>query len=101
GVIAPQSGADSEALLAAPELADVTGKRVLIVRGEGGRALLGNMLAARGATVNYAECYRRVRPVADAAPLIADWQRGLIHAVTVSSAEGLDNLLAMTGSEGR
>lgn len=101
GVIAPQSGADSEALLAAPELADVAGKRVLIVRGEGGRALLGNMLAGRGAMVDYAECYRRVRPVADAAPLIADWQRGLIHAVTVSSAEGLDNFLAMTGSEGR
>ena len=101
GVIAPQSGADSEALLAAPELADVAGKQVLIVRGEGGRALLGNMLSGRGATVDYAECYRRVRPVADEAPLIADWQRGRIHAVTVSSAEGLDNFLAMTGDDGR
>jgi uroporphyrinogen-III synthase len=101
GVIAPQSGADSEALLATPELADVADKRVLIVRGEGGRALLGNLLAARGARVDFAECYRRVRPVADAAPLIADWQRGRIHAVSVTSAEGLDNFLAMTGSEGR
>lgn len=101
GVIAPQSGADSEALLAGPELAEVAGKRVLIVRGEGGRALLGNTLAARGAAVEYAECYRRVRPALDATPLMADWQRGLVHAVTVSSAEGLDNFLAMTGSKGR
>jgi len=100
-VIAPQGGADSEALLATPELADVAGKQVLIVRGEGGRALLGNTLAARGATVEYAECYRRVRPVADAAPLIADWRHGLVHAVTVSSAEGLDNFLAMTADDGR
>ena len=101
GVIAPQGGADSEALLATAELADVSGKRVLIVRGEGGRAFLGNTLAARGARVDYAECYRRVRPAADAAPLIGEWQRGLIHAVSVSSAEGLDNFLAMTGGEGR
>lgn len=100
-VIAPQTGADSEALLAVPELADVAGKPVLIVRGEGGRALLGNLLAARGAVVEYAECYRRVRPVADAASLIDDWRLGRVHAVTVSSAEGLDNFLAMTGSEGR
>jgi uroporphyrinogen-III synthase len=100
-VIAPQTGADSEALLAVPELADVAGRRVLVVRGEGGRALLGNMLGARGASVEYAECYRRVRPVADAASLIGEWQLGRVHAVTVSSAEGLDNFLAMTGSEGR
>ena len=100
GVISPQSGADSEALLAAPELADVAGKRVLIVRGEGGRAFLGNTLAARGALVEYAECYRRTRPPSDAAELIADWRRGQVHAVTVSSAEGLDNFLAMTGGEG-
>jgi uroporphyrinogen-III synthase len=100
-VVAPQSGADSEALLATPGLGDVAGKQVLIVRGEGGRALLGNTLAARGATVEYAECYRRVRPVADAAPLIADWRRGRVHAVSVSSAEGLDNFLAMTGDDGR
>lgn len=101
GVIAPQSGADSEALLATPELADVAGKRVLIVRGEGGRPLLGNALAGRGAGVEYAECYRRTRPAADAAPLIADWRRGEVHAVTVSSAEGLDNFIATTGAEGR
>ncbi len=99
-VIAPQSGADSEALLAAPEMRDVAGKRVLIVRGEHGRPMLGNALAARGATVDYAECYRRSRPAADAAPLLGQWRRGAIHAVTVSSAEGFDNFLAMTGAEG-
>jgi len=99
-VIAPQSGADSEALLAGAELADVAGKRVLIVRGEGGRPLLGNSLTERGARVDYAECYRRSRPTTDAAPLIERWKRGEVDAVAVSSAEGLDNFLAMTGPEG-
>jgi len=100
GAIAPLAGADSEALLALPELARVQGKRILIVRGEGGRALLGDTLAARGARVEYAECYRRVRPRADPAPLLAAWERGELHAVTVSSGEALDNLRAMLGASG-
>ena len=100
-VIAPAAGADSEALLAASQMQDVRGKRVLIVRGENGRPALGDALAARGALVEYADCYRRLRPAANAASLLKSWQDGEIDAVTVSSSEGLDNLLAMTGAEGR
>ncbi len=98
-VIAPSVGADTEALAALPEMEDLRGKRVLIVRGEGGRALLGETLAARGARVEYAECYRRVRPGTDAAPLLASWRAGQVHAVTLSSAEALDNFIAMTGPQ--
>ena len=100
-VLAPAAHADSEALLALPELAQVAGKRVLIFRGEGGRELLGDMLDARGASVEYAECYRRVRPRADSAPLLAAWARGGVHAVTVSSSEGLANLFEMLGKLGQ
>jgi uroporphyrinogen-III synthase len=100
-VIAPQAGADSEALLATPQMRDVAGRRVLIVRGEGGRPLLGDALAARKAIVEYAECYRRRRPRADPAPLLAAWQAGNVDAVTVSSAEGFDNFAAMAGDAGR
>ena len=52
-VVGPASGADSEALLAAGPMHAVAHKRVLIVRGEGGRALLGETLSARGAIVEY------------------------------------------------
>lgn len=100
GVLAPEGAADSEALLAMAELQQVAGKRVLIVRGEGGRALLGDTLAARGARVEYAQCYRRKRPLADPAPLLAAWSAGAVHAVTVSSAEGLENLHTMLGKLG-
>jgi uroporphyrinogen-III synthase len=96
-VIAPTAGADSEALLAAPEMQRVAGRRVLIVRGDGGRELLGESLAARGARVAYAECYRRVRPAIDAAPLLAAWRRGEVDAVTVLSAQALDNFIDTTG----
>jgi uroporphyrinogen-III synthase len=93
-VIAAEGG-DSEALLALPQLRDVKGLRVAIFRGEGGREVLAQGLRDRGAAVEYVECYRRVRPRSDPAPLLAAWRRGALHAITVSSAEGLRNLFAM------
>ena len=67
---------DSEGLLALPELANVAGNRIVIFRGAGGRELLHSMLAARGARVEQIECYRRARPVTDAAGLIEAWRDG-------------------------
>lgn len=101
GVLAPERGADSEALLALQPMQQVAGKRIAIFRGEGGRELLGETLAARGAHVEYVECYRRVLPQADSAALLAAWAQGAIDAVTVSSSEGLENLLALLGDAGR
>lgn len=96
-VLAPSEGADSESLLALPELARFSGRRVLIVRGAGGRDLLAQSLAARGCGVEVAECYRRTRPAADPGVLLADWAAGKVHAVTVFSRESLDNLAALVG----
>lgn len=100
-VLAPETGSDSEALLAMPQLAEVSGRRIVIFRGAGGRELLGETLAARGALVEYAECYRRLRPRTDMAPLLAEWDRGGVHAVTVFSAEALANLGALLGEAGQ
>jgi uroporphyrinogen-III synthase len=94
-VLAAEDGADSEALLARPELQQVAGRRIAIFRGEGGREVLGQTLRGRGASVEYVECYRRVRPRSDPAPLLAAWKAGSLHAVTASSAQGLTNLFAL------
>lgn len=96
-IIAPRDGADSEALLAAGELSRFSGRRVLIVRGAGGRELIARTLAERGCDVALAECYRRVPPSADAGPLLAAWAAGEVHAVTVFSGEALDNLVQVLG----
>jgi uroporphyrinogen-III synthase len=99
GVVAPQGRYDSEALLELPEIAGA--RRVAIFRGAGGREHLGEALRARGATVVYAECYRRGRPAADPQPLLDAWSRKQVDAVTVTSSEGLRNLFDMVTAAGR
>jgi uroporphyrinogen-III synthase len=101
GVVAPQGRYDSEGLLDLPEFAAMKGRRVVIFRGEGGRELLGETLNARGAVVEYAECYRRVKPELDTAPLLQAWLGKGIDAITVTSSEGLRNFAEMVGPTGR
>lgn len=97
GAIIPRAGADSEALLELPQLAAMSGKRVAIFRGEGGRALLADTLRARGARVQLAECYRRAPPKTDFRPLASAWERNEVHAVTSFSSAGLRYLLEALG----
>ena len=99
GIIAPMGRYDSEALLERSEIAGA--RRVVIFRGEGGREHLGDALTARGAAVDYAECYRRARPALDPAPLLRTWSEGGVHAVTATSSEGLRNFAEMIGAPGR
>ena len=100
-VIYPATRFDSEALLELPQLRDVAGKRIVIFRGQGGREWLGETLAKRGARVEYVECYRRAKPASDTAPLERLWADKKLHAITVTSSEGLRNLYEMMGETGR
>ena len=91
----------SEALLALPRFQRVTGQHILIVRGEGGRELLAETLAERGARIARAEVYRRERPILDTAALVDRWAHGEIGAAVVTSAESLLNLFDMLGIDGQ
>ncbi len=87
GCLAGPGTAGAAGLLGLPELAAarVTGRRVLLVQGEGGRELLEPALRARGAMVGVARVYRRVTLPLALDP--ADWPEGLPQALTLSSAD--------------
>jgi uroporphyrinogen III methyltransferase/synthase len=89
---------DSEALYAAIEAHfgpdGLKNKRVLIVRGDGGREWLADALSAAGANVEKVAAYRRIVPE----PTMRDWERihallaGEPHAWLLTSSEGVRNL---------
>ncbi|CAE6788726.1 hypothetical protein R69658_04409 [Paraburkholderia aspalathi] len=89
---------DSEGLFAAIDTAlgatSLEGKRVLIVRGDGGREWLADRLREAGAEVETVAAYRRLVPE----PSIGGWARvhallaGAPHAWLLTSSEGVRNL---------
>jgi uroporphyrinogen-III synthase len=95
----PEVAFNSEALLAMPQLHNVSGRRIIIFRGEGGRELLGDTLVNRGAQVVYANVYRRALPELDKNKLIQPWMQAQNSAVIVTSQEGLDNLVMLLDAD--
>ncbi|MCK4121682.1 fused uroporphyrinogen-III synthase HemD/membrane protein HemX [Ralstonia pseudosolanacearum] len=97
-VIRPDSHADdarqdSEALYARLDVATLSGREVLIVRGNGGREWLADRLREAGVAVRTVEAYRRSVPVPDAAAWAA--LREVLagrHAWTLTSSEAARNL---------
>lgn len=96
-VLTPSERFDSEALLALPALQQMQGKRVLIVRGVGGREVLAETLKQRGADVAFGECYRRVNPQSSAECLRQASATGQLQGIVVTSSEALRFLLALAG----
>lgn len=101
--VAPSERFDSETLLTLPALAaeKVSGRRVAIFRGDGGRELLADTLRERGALVDCITCYRRSGPAGGLAPLLDAWRERRLDALTVSSSEGLRYLFDLLDAEGR
>lgn len=93
----PFDRADSEGLLALPELQDVQGKRFLLMRGVGGRELLWRGLEARGARVDVLELYRRELP----AEARAQWQTLSVSPdiVLLTSPDALQHWQQLAGAD--
>ena len=90
---------NSEALLALPELQRLSGQRVLIVRGVGGRGWLRKVLTERGASVDYLEVYRRERSGTLPEQVIADIDSGGFDYITASSGETVENIVSLVDSD--
>ncbi len=94
-VTAPVDQMTSEGLLRLEALQDVEGRRILIVRGEGGRTLLQEELSRRGARVDELGCYRRKRPPLPPGAMARLLEASGIQVILISSGEGLENLQAL------
>lgn len=93
-VIAPTEKFDSESLLSLAEFTAVAGKKIIIIRGDAGRELLGDTLKARGATVEYAACYQRSK----AHFSVTDLLREMPDVISVTSSEALMHLYEMVAT---
>lgn len=91
----PNARFDSDALLAVLPLARLAGRRVLLVRGDGGRDLLLDRLREAGALVDVVSAYIRQRPTPPASlwrsldTLLAS---GRPISLTLTSSEAVGNL---------
>ncbi len=92
--MAPLAAHSAEALLALPELAQIRGRRFLIVTGEDGLDVLPRILYERGAQVEIAEVYRRV-PLPYDADAVLSALRGT-DVLVITSSQALDHLVALT-----
>lgn len=93
----PQGKADSEALLAMPQLQQVQGSAVMICRGQDGRELIAETLHKRGADVHYLSCYNRQPPQTDPQRLLEVWETQGFNLVILTSVDSLHNLEKMLG----
>ena len=96
-VLVPKDRFDSESLLTMPEMTNVAGKKILIVRGVGGRDVLAETLKTRGAQITFAECYQRINPQTNCDLLAQLWTDKKLHGIVVTSSEAMRHLLDLAG----
>jgi uroporphyrinogen-III synthase len=90
----PASRQDSEGLLALPALQQPQGRRIALITAPGGRGLLQQQLAQRGAQLREVHVYRRAASRLNRRHQAAVQQLPASACVLLSSAEALQNLQA-------
>ncbi|SMF23689.1 uroporphyrinogen-III synthase [Alteromonadaceae bacterium Bs31] len=92
---------NTEAMLLLPELQALSGVKVLICRGRGGRTTLGDELAARGALLEYCELYQRSLPAQASEQLAVNDIKPATDVLVVFSGETLKNTLCAASGCGK
>ena len=95
---APPDHQQTEGLLTLPELQDLSHKKIVIVRGVGGRETLAETLIQRGASVDYWETYQRVCPLIDPRTPY-QWQDAGVDTIIITSGDILRNLIKIVPKE--
>ncbi|PCK30069.1 uroporphyrinogen-III C-methyltransferase [Pseudoalteromonas piscicida] len=82
--------ADSEGLLALPELDAVDGKRVLLVKGKGGRPVIAHTLKTRGAILDSLVVYERTAVKTQSDSWLDHWRSQQIEGIVITSNSAAD-----------
>lgn len=99
---APDDLQNTEGLLRHPELQEMGGRRVFIIRAQSGRDTLKAMLTERGARVQYVEAYQRGIPQKfDASAVIKALSDKAINVVLLTSYDAFQNLMQMLGKRAK
>ena len=95
-VLTPLRNFDSEGLLQLTDLqaVHVNGRRILIFRGNGGRELLREELAQRGAQVEVITTYHRCIPTTPPTRLLELLTEKKVTAISIMSSSAVINLVA-------
>lgn len=89
---------DSEGMLSLPVFAEPKNLSVLVLRGNGGRALLGDTLKSQGSKVRYFEAYQRHWTSEPLSSLTMRWRAEGVDTLVITSGEQL-SLLCQTISQ--
>ncbi|MBE8597304.1 uroporphyrinogen-III synthase [Xenorhabdus sp. BG5] len=97
-----KQGETSEDLLQLSTLQSMDNKKILLLRGNGGREVIASTLMLRGSVVDYCECYSRQPVKYDTADFSRHWQQCGIKTIVVTSGEMLQLLYNLvTDSDGK
>lgn len=97
-VISPKIS-DSEHLLDLPALKLVKNRRILILRGNGGRELIYQTLQQRGADVDYSEVYQRAYIPIDESIVYPYWKQLNIKQLVITSGDQLSYLITQSSND--
>ncbi|ART80447.1 uroporphyrinogen-III synthase [Oceanisphaera avium] len=91
----------SEGIIALPGLESLAGRKVVILRGDGGRHMIAPTLTSRGAKVDYCEVYQRRYTCDPTGELVKSWQRQGVDSIIITSGGLLSHIahLAKTSAK--
>lgn len=93
----PEDAVNAEGLIALPDLQNIQGKKILLVKGEGGNPVISTTLRKRSAEVTEAILYCRAKNQnPQQVQQLKNWlEKQQLHCSVITSAEALKALLAV------
>ncbi|GGB43300.1 uroporphyrinogen III methyltransferase [Oceanisphaera marina] len=86
----------SEGIISLPGLEQLSGRRVVILRGNGGRHMIAPTLTDRGARVDYCEVYQRQYRQDPNGKLVKSWQSHGVDSIIITSGGLLSHVVQLT-----